>query len=68
MKYYFVSYKYQTESMQKWETSNLVVDKHPVVWLKETLDAFRNKGSQYQIMFYDEIEKEHYDLINGWID
>lgn len=64
-KYYFVVYEYQKPSSSDWERSNVVIDKHPVEWLKDMIDNFED---QYHILFYDEIEKDHYDLIDGWID
>lgn len=65
MKYYFICYEYTKQGMNYWEKSNTVVDVHPVVWLKDLIDNYQDR---YRIIFYSEIEKEHFELIDGWID
>lgn len=65
MKYYFVVYEYQKESGGNWQKSNKVVTVHPVIWLK---DLITNYTDTYHLLFFSEIEKEHFDLIDGWID
>ncbi|MGG4438210.1 hypothetical protein AAXE64_27045 [Priestia megaterium] len=64
-KYYFISYKWTRPGLGKWESSNRVSKVHPLVWLKDMIDNFEDT---YRIEFYDEISKEHYDLVYGWID
>lgn len=68
MKYYFICYEFTKTTMKGWEKSNCVTDKHPVVWLKEMIDEYTKIGEQFNILFWNEIKKEHFDLIDGWID
>lgn len=67
-KYYFITYEYYKRPMAGWERSNTVVDKHPVIWLKDLNDEFRDSGEERHILFWEEITKEHFDYIDGWID
>lgn len=65
MKYYFICYEWTRDGMAHWEKSNKVSNVHPVIWLKDMIDNYQDK---YRITFFQEIEKEHFDLIDGWID
>jgi hypothetical protein len=68
LKYYFVCYEFTKWGMNSWAKSNAVIDKHPVLWLKEMIDEYREQGESRHILFWEEIEKEQFDIIDGWID
>jgi hypothetical protein len=68
VKYYFICYEWTNDKIKGWERSNIVTTKHPVVWLKEMIDEYRESCESRHILFWQEIEKEHFDLIDGWID
>lgn len=61
-KYYFVSYQWRNKKTD-WQTASVVLNKHPLVWLKERVDSVE----QYRITFFSEIEEGHYKLMYGWL-
>ena len=66
-KYYFVSYRWRNvrRDLSEWQYSNALVDKHPLLWLKE---SNQYSDETYNIEFYEEIAKELYDEVYGWVN
>jgi hypothetical protein len=68
VKYYFITYEYKKHEYQKeWERSNVVTNVHPVKWLKRMIDLYSEEET-YHILFYNEITKEEFLIIDGWIN
>lgn len=67
-KYYLVHYEFKNKGADRFETANAALDVHPVVWLRERVGEHLENQEQYRITNWIEIDKDHYDLINGWID
>lgn len=64
MKYYFISYqKYEYEEDYHHHIQNIVVNVHPMKWLKDQFDRISYRDEDVRIISYYEIEKEHYELL-----
>lgn len=62
-KYYFITYEWSGNNTLK--VKNTVTNRHPVFWLREvTESAF----GRHTIMFWEEIEKEHFDALIDLVD
>lgn len=64
-KHYFLVYEWTRDGLSGWERSNVVLEKHPIEWLKEMKIDYEDR---YRILFWEEIDKDKFDLIDGFID
>lgn len=66
--YYFISYQWENRTMKAPKIENAVIEVHPLVWLNYMINLYSDKGQSRQILFWEEITKEQYNLIQGRID
>lgn len=62
--YWFLTYGFREAGKTEWYYTNIVTMLHPCQWLLHTMKKYGGRD-EYRLIFFHEIDKYKYDLLDG---